>query len=54
MKLQQKTPAGQTIYRTLSLHIFGGGKVYLDSDIEKTRRSDHFPEKTGCFHESVN
>ena len=25
MKWQQKTPAEQTIYRALSLHVYGGG-----------------------------
>ena len=40
------THARQTLYRTLSLHIHGQGKIYSDSDIEKQGRSDHFPEGT--------
>ena len=48
IKWQQKTPAGQTFDRTLSLDICGGGKTNLDSDMKKQRRSDHFPEGTGC------
>ena len=27
MNWQKKTPEGQTLYRTLSLHIHGGGKI---------------------------
>ena len=42
------TPQGPNHYWTLSLHIYGWGKVDLYSDIEKTGRSDHFPEGTGC------
>ena len=38
-----------TLYKTLSLHIYGGGKIYSDTDIEKAGRSDHFPEGTGCL-----
>ena len=33
-------------YRSLSLHIYGGGKLNLNSDMEKSERSDHFPEGT--------
>ena len=35
-----------TQIRTLSLDIFGGGQIYLDSDMEKPGRSVHFPEGT--------
>ena len=34
-KWPQKTPARQTLYRTLSLHIYGGGKLYLDRHFKK-------------------
>ena len=39
-------PAGQTLHRILSLHIYGGGKIYLNRDMKKTGRSDYFPEET--------
>ena len=48
IKWQPNTTAGQNLYRTLSLHIYGGGNLYLDRDMEKLGRSDHFPEGTGC------
>ena len=36
-------------YRTIPLHIYGGGKVYLDSNMKKkTGRSDHFLQGTEC------
>ena len=41
-----KTSAGQTRYRTLSLHIYGGGQLYLDKAMKKPRRFDRFPEET--------
>ena len=47
IKCQQKAPAGQTLYRNLSLHIYGRGKINLDSDMEKPGRSGHLPEGTG-------
>ena len=47
-KKQQKTTAGQTLYRTISLHINGGGKIYLERDMEKPGSFDHFPKGTGC------
>ena len=40
--------AGQTLYRTLSLHKYGGGNIYLDRDMNKPRSSDPFPKGTGC------
>ena len=49
IKWQLKTTAGQTLYRTLSLPIYGGGNIYLDRDMENPGRSDHFPEGTGCM-----
>ena len=49
IKWQQKTSAGQTLYRTLCLHIYGGGNVYLDRDMEKPGSSAHFPKRTGCM-----
>ena len=30
------------------MHIHGGEKNYLDSDMEKPGRSGHVPERTGC------
>ena len=50
MKWQQKTTAGQTLYRTISLHIIinGGGNSYLNTDTEKPGSFDHFPKGTGC------
>ena len=47
-KRPTKNPAGQTLYRTLSLDIYGGGNIYLDRDMEKPGRSGHFPEGRGC------
>ena len=46
--MPQKNQAGQTLYRTLLLHIHGEEKNYLDSDIKKQGRSNHFSEGTGC------
>ena len=46
-KCKQKTPAGQTLYITLSLHIYGGGKLYFDKDMQNPGIFDHFPEETG-------
>ena len=40
--LLKNTSAVQTLYRTLSLHIYVRGKIYLDSDIEKPGSSAHF------------
>ena len=48
IKWQQKTSAGQTLHRTLCLHIYGGGNMYLDRDMEKPGSSAHFPKGTGC------
>ena len=48
IKCQQKTPTGQTLYRTLSLHIYSGWKIYLNSDRAKSGRSNHFSERTEC------
>ena len=42
------TTAGQRLYRTLSLHIYGGGHIYLDRDKEKPGSSDPFPKGKGC------
>ena len=39
---------GQTFYITLSLHMYGGGNINLDKDMEKPGSSDHFPKGTGC------
>ena len=47
-KWQHKTTTGQTLYRTLSLHIYGGGNIYLDRDVKKPGSSDPFPKGTGC------
>jgi hypothetical protein len=30
------------------LHIYGGGNLYFDRDMEKPGSSAHFPERTGC------
>jgi hypothetical protein len=30
------------------LHIYGGGDIYLDRDMEKPGTFDHFPQVTGC------
>ena len=30
------------------MHIFGGGNIYLDKDMEKQGSSAHFPKRTGC------
>ena len=48
IKRQQKTYAGQTLYRTLCLYIYGGGHIYLDRDIEKPGICAHFSKRTGC------
>ena len=48
MKGLQKAPAGQTPYKTHSLDIYGRGNIYFDSDMEKSGRSGHFSEGTGC------
>ena len=48
IKGQQKTFAGQTLYGTISLHIIGEGKIYLNRDMEKPGSFDHFPKGTGC------
>ena len=40
--------AGQTLYRTLSLDIYGRGNIYLTSDMEKPVRFVDFPKGTGC------
>ena len=48
IKWQPKTTAEQTLYRPLSSHIHGGGNIYLDRDMEKPGKFDHFPEGTGC------
>ena len=45
---KKKTSAGQTLYRTLCLYIYGGGNVNLDRDMEKPGSSAHFPKRTGC------
>ena len=44
IKWQQKS----TLYRTLPLHIYGGGHIYSDRGVEKPGRSDDFPQGTGC------
>ena len=36
-KMAKKTPAGQTIYRILSSHIYGGLQIYLDIDADEQR-----------------
>ena len=41
IKWQQKTSAGQTLSRTLCLHIYGGGNVYLDRDMKNQGSSAH-------------
>ena len=46
-KMAKKNTAGQTYYRTLFLHIYGGGYIYLERDMGKPGRSDHFPSGTG-------
>ena len=33
---------------TLSLHIYGGGNIYLNKDMKKPGRSEDFPQGTGC------
>ena len=48
IKWQQMTSAGQTLYRILCLHIYGGGNVYLDRDVEKPGSPAHLPKRTGC------
>ena len=48
-KCQQKTPAGQTFYGTISLHIYGGRQFFLNRDMKKEKSSDHFPQGTGCM-----
>ena len=48
IKWQQKTIEGKTFYRTLSLHMYGGGNMYLDRDMESSGSSDPFPKGTGC------
>ena len=48
IKWQQKTTARETLYRTISLHIIGGGKNDLKRDMEKQGSFDHFPKGTGC------
>ena len=48
MKWQQKTHAAQTLYKTLSLRIYGGGKIYL----EKKKNLKTFLEGQGVSHGS--
>ena len=48
IKWQQKTTARQNLYRTISLHINGGRKIYLNRDLEKPGSFDHFPKGEGC------
>ena len=38
--------AGHTLPRTLLLHIYVEGNIYLDKDMEKLGGSYHFPEGT--------
>ena len=49
-KMPTKTPAVQTLKRTLSLPIYGGGFFFLFYRYvgEITGGYDHFPEWTGC------
>ena len=49
LKWQQKTTARQTRYRTISVHMYGGGNNNFDRDMEKPGRSGHFPEKDGMY-----
>ena len=37
-KRPTKSLLGQTLYWTLSLYIYGRGNIYLESDMEKTRK----------------
>ena len=45
---EKNTTERQALYRTLSLHIYGGGNIYLDRYMEKPGSSDPFPKGTGC------
>ena len=51
IKRQQKTPAGQSLYRTLSLHIYGGRKCFC-TEIKKKARAkpevDATPSTSYC------
>ena len=44
----KKITAEQTLYQTLSFHIYGEGNIYFDKGLNKPGRYDHFPEGTGC------
>ena len=43
-KMATDNPCRKTLYRTVSLHIYVGGKIILNRDMEKPGRSNHFPE----------
>ena len=47
-KMATKDHCRETLYRILSLHIYGGGNIYLEKDMEKPGSSDPFPKGTGC------
>ena len=36
------------LFIELCLHIYGGGNVYLERDMEKPGSSAHLPKRTGC------
>ena len=48
IKWQQNTSAGQILYRALCLHIYVGGNIYLERDMEQPGSSAHLPKRTGC------
>ena len=49
-KMATKDHCRATLHRTLSLHINGGEKIYLNKDMEKPGSFDHFPK--GARHGS--
>ena len=42
-KMARTDPCRANFLYTLSLHIYGGGKI----DVDRYERSDHFPQGTG-------
>ena len=47
-KVTKKDHCRQTLYRTINLHINGGGKNYWNRYMEKSGSFDHLPKGTGC------
>ena len=50
--IHKRATAEKTLYRTLSLHIYGGGNIHLVRDMEKPGCSDHFYKGQDAHHGS--